>query len=216
MKPRKAQAGEMPDLRLRQGRARHHGAADRQQQEEAAGSCRRRPPAAAPAPAPSTEVTAPAPASTPLLMAQERELRAKLKDCATTSSGTPTMSASAFPTRRARCITATSSTARSTARPRPDEARALVEEGVEVSPLPVLPGRPELGFSQTNFAVMAGTNFLVMPGLVPRLSGTACALSCRLLHGCINTNIAVPLRRTDCAWFEVKSGLLWLGGWRGF
>src|SRR5258708_19499663 len=37
-------------------------------------------------------------------------------------------------------------------------------------------------------------------------------LSCRLLHGGINTNIAAPLRRTGCVWSEVKSGLLWLGG----
>src|SRR5258708_25192579 len=39
-------------------------------------------------------------------------------------------------------------------------------------------------------------------------------LSCRLPHGGINTNIAAPLRRTGCVWSEVKSGLLWLGGWR--
>src|SRR5260370_32833921 len=40
-------------------------------------------------------------------------------------------------------------------------------------------------------------------------------LSCRLLHGSISTNISAPLRRTGCVWSEVKSGLLWLGGWGG-
>src|SRR5260370_18054017 len=40
-------------------------------------------------------------------------------------------------------------------------------------------------------------------------------LSCRLLHGSISTNISASLRRTGCVWSEVKSGLLWLGGWGG-
>src|ERR1700687_4651391 len=40
-------------------------------------------------------------------------------------------------------------------------------------------------------------------------------LSCRLLHGSISTNISAPLRRTGFVWSEVKSGLLWLGGWGG-
>jgi hypothetical protein len=91
------------------------------------------------------ESSAPAPAetgaaatSTPLLMAQERELRAKLRNCATTSSRTPTMSAKASNEARKmhygeiehRPIHGEAA---------PDEAQALIEEGVEVSPLPVLP-----------------------------------------------------------------------------
>ena len=39
----------------------------------------------------------------------------------------------------AKCITAISSIARSTGEASPDEARALIDEGVEVSPLPILP-----------------------------------------------------------------------------
>src|ERR1700730_706582 len=38
-------------------------------------------------------------------------------------------------------------------------------------------------------------------------------LSCRLLPGGMSTHMAAPLRRTGCTWSEVKSGLLWLGGW---
>src|SRR5258708_31587537 len=52
-----------------------------------------------------------------------------------------------------------------------------------------------------------------MAGLVPRVSGTVCALSCRLLHGGMSTTIAAPLRRAGCMWSEVKSGLLWLRRW---
>src|SRR5882757_3411474 len=40
-------------------------------------------------------------------------------------------------------------------------------------------------------------------------------LSCCLLRGDMSTNIAAPLRGTGCVCSEVKSGLLWLGGWRG-
>src|ERR1700686_2330208 len=39
-------------------------------------------------------------------------------------------------------------------------------------------------------------------------------LSWCLPHGDVSTTIAAPLRRPGCIWSEVKSGLLWLGGWR--
>ena len=77
---------------------------------------------AEPAPAAPAEATAPvettAPASTPLLMAQERELRAKLKELRDHIVKNADNVGERFPTKRGKCITATSSTARSTARPR--------------------------------------------------------------------------------------------------
>src|SRR4030088_1937534 len=39
-------------------------------------------------------------------------------------------------------------------------------------------------------------------------------LSCRVLRGEVSANIAAPSRGAGCMWSEVKSGLLWLGGWR--
>ena len=66
-------------------------------------------------PAAPTEVAAPA--STPLLMAQERELRAKLKELRDHIVKNADNVGERFP----------------------NEARSLIEEGVEVSPLPVLP-----------------------------------------------------------------------------
>ena len=73
----------------------------------------------APAPTPATPAPAEAPAteSTSLMMAQERELRAKIKELRDHIVKNADNVGERFP----------------------NEARALIDEGVEVSPLPVLP-----------------------------------------------------------------------------
>ena len=86
-----------------------------------------------PAPAATTEVATPvaAPESTPLMLAQERELRAKLKELRDHIVKNADNVGERFPNEAEhRPIYGEAS---------PDEARALIEEGVEVSPLPVLP-----------------------------------------------------------------------------
>jgi hypothetical protein len=88
---------------------------------------------AAPAPAPSTEVTAPS--STPLMMAQERELRAKLKEL----RDHIVKNAERFPNEARKMHYGDIEHRPIYGEATPDEARSLIEEGVEVSPLPVLP-----------------------------------------------------------------------------
>jgi hypothetical protein len=101
--------------------------------------------APAPAPAPpvaSTEVTAPAstpPASTPLLMAQERELRAKLKELRDHIVKNADNVGERFPNEARKMHYGDIEHRPIYGEASPDEARALIEEGVEVSPLPVLP-----------------------------------------------------------------------------
>jgi hypothetical protein len=95
---------------------------------------------AAPAPATpvtSTEVTAPA--STPLLMAQERELRAKLKELRDHIVKNADNVGERFPTEARKMHYGDIEHRPIYGEASPDEARALVEEGVEVTPLPVLP-----------------------------------------------------------------------------
>ena len=88
----------------------HHGPADRQQEgagHRRARVCRR-------------YAGRPAPASAPMLMAQEREVRAKLRELRDhIVSSSDNVGRAVFPTKPARCIMAKSSIARSTARPRP-------------------------------------------------------------------------------------------------
>ncbi len=96
-------------------------------------------PAAAPVPAPSTEVTAPAPTSTPLLMAQERELRAKLKELRDHIVKNADNVGERFPNEARKMHYGDIEHRPIYGEASPDEARALIDEGVEVSPLPVLP-----------------------------------------------------------------------------
>jgi hypothetical protein len=96
---------------------------------------------AAPAPAASADVTAPAstPASTPLMMAQERELRAKLKELRDHIVKNADNVGERFPVEARKMHYGDIEHRPIYGEASPDEARALIEEGVEVSPLPVLP-----------------------------------------------------------------------------
>jgi hypothetical protein len=92
---------------------------------------------AAPVPAASTEVTAPA--STPLMMAQERELRAKLKELRDHIVKNADNVGERFPNEARKMHYGDIEHRPIYGEASPDEARSLIEEGVEVSPLPVLP-----------------------------------------------------------------------------
>jgi hypothetical protein len=88
-------------------------------------------PAATPEPA--------APASTPLLMAQERELRAKLKELRDHIVHNADNVGERFPNEARKMHYGDIEHRPIYGEASPDEARALIEEGVEVTPLPVLP-----------------------------------------------------------------------------
>jgi hypothetical protein len=90
-----------------------------------------------PAPAPTTEVTAPSP--TPLLMAQERELRAKLKELRDHIVSSADNVGERFPNEARKMHYGDIEHRPIYGEASPDEARALIEEGVEVMPLPTLP-----------------------------------------------------------------------------
>jgi hypothetical protein len=92
---------------------------------------------AAPAPAASTDVTAPA--STPLMMAQERELRAKLRELRDHIVKNADNVGERFPNEARKMHYGDIEHRPIYGEASPDEARSLIEEGVEVSPLPVLP-----------------------------------------------------------------------------
>jgi hypothetical protein len=96
---------------------------------------------AAPAPAAPTDVAAPAstPASTPLMMAQERELRAKLKELRDHIVKNADNVGERFPNEARKMHYGDIEHRPIYGEASPDEARALIDEGVEVSPLPVLP-----------------------------------------------------------------------------
>jgi len=94
---------------------------------------------AAPAPATtSTQVAAPA-ASTPLLMAQERELRAKLKELREHIVKNADNVGERFPNEARKMHYGDIEHRPIYGEASPEEARALIDEGVEVTPLPVLP-----------------------------------------------------------------------------
>jgi hypothetical protein len=93
--------------------------------------------AAPAAPAAAAEVTAPA--STPLLMAQERELRAKLKELRDHIVKTADNVGERFPNEARKMHYGDIEHRPIYGEASPDEARALIDEGVEVTPLPVLP-----------------------------------------------------------------------------
>jgi hypothetical protein len=90
-----------------------------------------------PAPAPPAEVTAPT--STPLMMAQERELRAKLKELRDHIVKNADNVGERFPNKARKMHYGDIEHRPIYGEASPDEARALIDEGVEVSPLPVLP-----------------------------------------------------------------------------
>ncbi len=92
---------------------------------------------AAPAAAPSTDVTAPS--STPLMMAQERELRAKLKELRDHIVKNADNVGERFPNEARKMHYGDIEHRPIYGEASPEEARSLIEEGVEVSPLPVLP-----------------------------------------------------------------------------
>ena len=92
------------------------------------------------APAPAAAATdVAAPASTPLLMAQERELRAKLKELRDHIVKNADNVGERFPNEARKMHYGDIEHRPIYGEASPDEARSLIEEGVEVSPLPVLP-----------------------------------------------------------------------------
>jgi hypothetical protein len=85
----------------------------------------------------STEVTTTE--STPLLMAQERELRAKIKELRDHITKNADNVGERFPNEARKMHYGDIEHRPIYGEASPDEARALIDEGVEVSPLPVLP-----------------------------------------------------------------------------
>jgi hypothetical protein len=92
---------------------------------------------AVPAPVAATEVTTPV--STPLMMAQERELRAKLKELRDHIVKNADNVGERFPNEARKMHYGDIEHRPIYGEASPEEARSLIEEGVEVSPLPVLP-----------------------------------------------------------------------------
>jgi hypothetical protein len=92
----------------------------------------------APEPAPA-ETTAPAAAATPLMMAQERELRAKLKELRDHIVKNADDVGERFPNEARKMHYGDIEHRPIYGEASPDEARSLIDEGIEVSPLPVLP-----------------------------------------------------------------------------
>ena len=77
--------------------------------------------------------------STPLMMAQERELRAKLKELRDHSVKNADNVGEKFPNEARKMHYGEIEHRPIYGEASPEEARALIDEGVEVSPLPVLP-----------------------------------------------------------------------------
>jgi hypothetical protein len=96
-------------------------------------------PAPVPAPTSAEATSTPAPASTPLMMAQERELRAKLKELRDHIIKNADNVGEKFPNEARKMHYGEIEHRPIYGEASPEEARALIEEGVEVSPLPVLP-----------------------------------------------------------------------------
>jgi hypothetical protein len=93
-------------------------------------------PAPAAAPVPSG---APAAPSTPLMMAQERELRAKLKELRDHIVKNADNVGERFPNEARKMHYGDIEHRPIYGEASPEEARSLIDEGIEVSPLPVLP-----------------------------------------------------------------------------
>ncbi|MFB9266741.1 DUF1178 family protein [Bradyrhizobium erythrophlei] len=98
---------------------------------------RERAPEPAPTPAPAPEAATPG--STPLLMAQERELRAKLKELRDHIVKNADNVGDRFPNEARKMHYGDIEHRPIYGEASPEEARALIDEGVEVSPLPTLP-----------------------------------------------------------------------------
>jgi hypothetical protein len=99
-------------------------------------------PEPAPAPAPTTGITGPevtTPAPTPLLMAQEVELRAKLRELRDHIVKNADNVGERFPNEARKMHYGDIEHRPIFGDASPDEAKALIDEGVEVMPLPVLP-----------------------------------------------------------------------------
>ena len=92
-----------------------------------------------PAPAAAAPAETSASESTPLLMAQERELRAKLKELRDHIVKNADNVGERFPNEARKMHYGDIEHRPIYGEASPDEARALIEEGVEVAPLPVLP-----------------------------------------------------------------------------
>ena len=92
----------------------------------------------APAPAPAAEGIPPS-SSTPLLMAQERELRAKLKELRDHIVKNADNVGESFPNEARKMHYGDIEHRPIYGEASPDEAKALIDEGVEVMPLPTLP-----------------------------------------------------------------------------
>ena len=90
-------------------------------------------------PPPVAASDAAAPASTPLMMAQERELRAKLRELRDHIVKNADNVGERFPNEARKMHYGDIEHRPIYGEASPDEARSLIEEGVEVSPLPVLP-----------------------------------------------------------------------------
>ena len=91
-------------------------------------------------PAPEqAQVEAPATGPTPLMMAQERELRVKLRELRDHVIKNADNVGKRFPSEARKMHYGDIEHRPIYGEASPDEARALIEEGVEVSPLPVLP-----------------------------------------------------------------------------
>jgi hypothetical protein len=94
-------------------------------------------PAATPTAAPAVE--APTASSTPLLMAQERELRAKIKELRDHIVKNADNVGEKFPNEARKMHYGEIEHRPIYGEASPEEAKSLIDEGVEVSPLPVLP-----------------------------------------------------------------------------
>jgi hypothetical protein len=90
-------------------------------------------------PAAPTQPSSTQPSSTPLLMAQERELRAKLKELRDHIVKNADNVGERFPSEARKMHYGDIEHRPIYGEASPDEARALIDEGVEVTPLPVLP-----------------------------------------------------------------------------
>lgn len=95
--------------------------------------------AAVPAPAEAPTAEATAQGSTPLLMAQERELRAKIKELRDHIVKNADNVGERFPNEARKMHYGDIEHRPIYGEASPEEARSLIDEGVEVSPLPVLP-----------------------------------------------------------------------------
>ena len=94
---------------------------------------------AEPAPAPAPAVEAPTEGATPLMMTQERELRAKLKELRDHIVKNADNVGEKFPNEARKMHYGEIEHRPIYGEASPEEAKSLIEEGVEVSPLPVLP-----------------------------------------------------------------------------